>query len=153
MFVFEDKAFAYSSDYDRIMFEKINAYREANGVPALKYDEDLVKVANVRVNELTVSFGHARPNGDSYKTVYTELGLDNNYERGSENIARVLDNWDFEKGSAEEYVNYIFEAYINSDSHRENMLKPYWEYYGGTFLTNYNNNCYQVQVFAKARTK
>lgn len=148
-FFLEGRAVAAPSGCDAIMLDKINAYRKANGVPALEYDEDLVRVADVRVNELVVSFGHLRPDGNSYKTVYKELKLDNNYERGSENIAKVLDNWDFDKGSDEEYVDYIFEAYKCSESHNTNMLKPYWKYYGGSFITNYNGECYQIQVFAE----
>ena len=148
LIVFRSETFAAPSEYDRIMLEKINEYRKTNGIPALEYNKDLARVADLRVGELTVSFSHFRPNGDSYKTAYTELGIADKFDRGSENIARVLDNWDFEKGTAEEYVDYIFEAYKRSESHNANMLKPYWTYYGGSFLTNYNGNCYQIQVFA-----
>ena len=153
VFVFKGSAYAKTSNppdiYDLIMLQKINAFRAENGLDALELNDDLLDVADVRLYELPVNFDHTRPNGDSYKTVYTDLGLDTKYERGSENIAKILDNWDFSNDSGEEYVEYIFEAYVNSESHRENMLKPYWEYYGGAFLTNYNGNCYQIQVFAK----
>lgn len=150
---FEGSAYAKSANppdiYDIIMLQKINSFREENGLPALELNDDLLDVADVRLNELPVNFDHTRPNGESYKTVYTELGLTDKYERGSENIAKILDDWDFENENGDEYVEYIFEAYVNSDSHRENMLKPYWKYYGSGFLTNYNGNCYQIQVFAK----
>lgn len=145
-----DAVSAQSADiYDMVMLSKINSYREANGVPALEYNEDLIDVANYRIGELVVNFDHTRPNGESYKTVYAELGLTDKYERGSENIAKILADWDFENENGDEYVDYIFEAYKNSDRHNENMLKPYWKYYGGSFLTNYNGSCYQIQVFAK----
>ncbi|RKM58072.1 hypothetical protein D6853_00615 [Butyrivibrio sp. X503] len=153
VFAFEGSAYARSSNppdlYDIIMLQKINSFREENGLSALELNDDLFDVADVRLYELPVNFDHTRPNGESYKTVYNELGLNNKYERGSENIAKILDDWDFQNDSGDEYVEYIFEAYVNSDSHRENMLKPYWKYYGGGFLTNYNGNCYQIQVFAK----
>ena len=132
--------------YDMIMLDRINSYRQANGLSALEYDEDLVSVANWRVSELPTNFDHLRPNGDSYKTVYTELGLADKYERGSENIAR-LDGWDF--ASEEECVDFIFEAYKNSEAHNANILKPYWQYYGGSYLVSHNGKCYQIQVFAK----
>lgn len=149
----EGSAYASASNhpdiYDIVMVQKINSFREENGLNALELNDDLFDVADVRLSELPVNFDHTRPNGESYKSVYSELGLTDKYERGSENIAKILEEWDFSNESADEYVDYIFEAYKNSESHRENMLKPYWKYYGGGFLTNYNGNCYQIQVFAK----
>ncbi len=149
----EGSAYASASNppdiYDIVMLQKINSFREENGLNALELNDDLFDVADVRLSELPVNFDHTRPNGESYKSVYSELGLTDKYERGSENIAKILEEWDFSNESADEYVDYIFEAYKNSESHRENMLKPYWKYYGGGFLTNYNGNCYQIQVFAK----
>lgn len=132
--------------YDMLMLDRINSYRQANGLSALEYDEDLVSVANWRVSELPTNFDHLRPNGDSYKTVYTELGLANKYEKGNENIA-MLYGWDF--ASEEECVDFIFEAYKNSEAHNANILKPYWQYYGGSYLASRNGKCYQIQVFAK----
>lgn len=144
----ESKVYAISviEAYDMAMLEKINNYRKENGLAPLEYDKDLVSVAEVRVKELPVSFEHKRPNGESYKTVYNELGLNNKFERGSENIAQFNVN---KFGSGDEYVDAIFEAYTESESHNLNMLKPYWEYYGGSFLINCDGNSYQIQVFAR----
>ena len=148
LLVYERNAYTISepTTYDMLMLDRINSYRQANGLSALEYDEDLVNVANWRVSELPTNFDHLRPNGDSYKTVYTELGLADKYEKGNENIA-MLYGWDF--ASEEECVDFIFEAYKNSEAHNANILKPYWQYYGGSYLVSRNGKCYQIQVFAK----
>lgn len=147
LILFYNKSYAVSVsyEYEMIMLEKINEYREENGLSPLEYDDDLVRVAEVRINELPISFEHTRPNGESYKTVYRELNLTSKYNRGSENIA--MGHWG-NFATKEECVEYVFEAYKNSESHRLNMLKPYWKHYGGSNIVNQNGESYQIQVFA-----
>ena len=144
----ESKVYATSviESYDMAMLEKINNYRKENGVTPLKYDTNIASVADVRVKELSISFKHTRPNGEKLKDIYKDLGLDDKYELTSENIAQFNVN---EFGSGDEYVDAIFKAYTESESHNLNMLKPYWEYYGGSFLINCDGNSYQIQVFAR----
>lgn len=147
LILFYNKSYSVSMsyEYEMIMLEKINEYREENGLSPLEYDDDLVRVAEVRINELPISFEHTRPNGESYKTVYRELNLTSKYNRGSENIAMGhLGNF----ATKEECVEYVFEAYKDSESHRLNMLKPYWKYYGGSNIISQDGESYQIQVFA-----
>lgn len=143
----ESKSYAVSVsyEYEMIMLEKINEYREENGLLPLEYDDDLVRVAEVRIKELPISFEHTRPDGESYKTVYRELDLTSKYNRGSENIA--MGHWG-NFTTKEECVEYVFEAYKNSESHRLNMLKPYWKHYGGSIAVSQDSESYQIQVFA-----
>ncbi|MCR4705568.1 MAG: hypothetical protein K5641_05830 [Lachnospiraceae bacterium] len=134
-------------EYNRLMLEKINAYRVANGLPALEMRSELLDVGNGRVAEIVTSFSHTRPNGKSFKTIYQELGHGNIFRRFGENIF-WCNGWDFDTdGDANAYVEFIFQSYVGSPGHNANMLKPHWKYYGGAFLTD-RDNCFNIQVFA-----
>lgn len=51
-------------------------------------------------------------------------------------------------GDVDAYVDRFFQIYLKSASHRKNILKSDWKYYGGAFITNYNGKCYNIQIFA-----
>lgn len=136
-----------TDEFDRLMLEKVNAYRIANGLNALEFKTEPMAVADVRVTEMPVYFEHTRPNGTKYKTVYTDLGY--KIPDCGENIAKMDDTWDFNiDGDMNTYVQFIFDAYVSSPGHRRTILKSKWKYFGSAFLTNYNGCCCQVQEFS-----
>ena len=86
------------------MFNKINAYRQENGLQALARATDLTDFAQTRAIEITQLFEHVRPDGSDLPNV-------------GENIAMNYSTSDFETS-----VNYTFNQWKNSSGHNYNML-------------------------------
>ena len=107
----------------RAMLKTINDYRKSKGLSELEYDYSLEKLAVTRGEELIVSYGHPRPNGDS--SVYNV----------SENIAYNYDT-----------ASEVFAAFKNSADHNKNMLDSRWK---GVALAHveYDGRHYWVQLF------
>ena len=98
-----------------------NNYRRTSGIGDLHTREDLLwDLAMLRAEEITEQFAHTRPNGTSCFTLFTKQGF---YGFLGENLAGG-------QTSAEEVV----DAWINSPSHRENILNKNYTY----LATGYN---------------
>lgn len=87
----------------------INDIREENGLETLDWDINLETVADVRANEISDVFSHTRPNGKAWSTVNSKI-------QGGENLAFGYD-------TPEEVV----DAWMDSQSHKENILYPDFE--------------------------
>ena len=81
--LYTDSAFLKEAEY------ALNNIRMRNGLPLLKADSDLTRVAAVRVKEIEKSFTHTRPDGRKYNTVFDELKITKPVSM-SESIARAL---------------------------------------------------------------
>jgi len=111
----------------------VNNERVKNGIMPLTYDETLELCAYVRSVEIKSLFSHTRPNGTRCFTVLDEYGYD--YSTAGENIAYGQD-------SAEE----VFEAWMNSEGHRENILSPSFTRIG--MSCHDSGTLYWAQMFA-----
>lgn len=56
------------------MFEMVNEYRAANGLPALQWDYGSYSAAQIRANELLQRNSHTRPDGTRFSTVFRQIG-------------------------------------------------------------------------------
>ena len=63
----------------------VNEERTKAGLSALVLDETLASAAMVRATEIETSFSHTRPDGRSFSTVLSDMGIQ--YRRSGENIA------------------------------------------------------------------
>ncbi|MBP3579954.1 MAG: hypothetical protein J6K12_01770 [Clostridia bacterium] len=116
-----------------VLFELVNNQRLKSGIAALTYDEDLEKCASVRSKEIQSLFSHTRPNGTRCFTVLDEYGY--KYSTAGENIAYGQDS-----------ANEVFEAWMNSQGHRENILNPSYTRIG---MAKYGTSTlYWAQMFA-----
>lgn len=115
------------------LFALVNNERVRNGIAALTYDEALEMCANVRSVEIKSLFSHTRPNGQRCFTVLDEYGYD--YSTAGENIA-------YGQESAVE----VFEAWMNSEGHRENILSPSFTRIGMSCYES--GTLYWAQMFA-----
>lgn len=91
-----------TDEYRQKIIDLVNAERKNAGLSALEIDDKAMEYAQVRAQEITVSYTHTRPNG--LKKPYDEIGAMN------ENIAG---------GGTPETV---MKAWMDSPGHRANIL-------------------------------
>lgn len=89
----------------------LNQYRQANGLGTLKTCDVMTTAANVRGPEITYSFSHTRPSGESCFTVLS----DSSYFGMGENIAMGYTT-----------PEAVMEGWKNSPGHNANMLRSYF---------------------------
>lgn len=89
----------------------INAERAKAGISALEINSELMAMADIRAEELTVYFEHARPDGRSCWTVFDEFGS---------SLLPCGENayWDRCDHTAETAI----DAWMNSPGHKANIL-------------------------------
>jgi uncharacterized protein YkwD len=99
------------------MIEAHNGQRSSTGLPSFAVDPALVRVAQERANDMAARgyFDHVSPNGETAFTLMDRYGI--YYLAAGENIAR--NNY-----SAAETVAVAMEGFMNSPSHRANILEP-----------------------------
>lgn len=96
----------------------INSEREKNNLSALKIDKDLQNVARLKANDLVDNnyFSHISP---VYGTPFEMLKSNKiSYKTASENIA------------GNPSISGAFESWMNSDSHKNNILSNNYNYTG-----------------------
>lgn len=129
----EDSADFLSSDARQIL-SLVNAYRAENGIAPVKADVTVQKAAQLRAEELPISFSHTRPNGSRCFTALEEVGA--SYQGAGENIAAG-------QTSPEEVMN----DWMNSDGHRANILNEAFTTLGIGVYTDANGRIYRTQMF------
>ena len=95
----------------------VNQARKANGVKELWYSARVHEVCELRAEELSSYYSHNRPDGTKFCTAFNELGI--KYKVCGENIAYGRNMFKTPED--------VFEAWMKSDSHRENILYPDYE--------------------------
>ena len=99
-----------------LILSMVNHERAMYGLPPLKTREDLwEEVAMIRAEEVATYHSHTRPDGRTWKTAYWDAGFD--YFYAGENIA-----WGFNNEQS------VMNAWMNSESHRTNILDSGFEY-------------------------
>lgn len=99
------------SDFQREVVRIVNQKRSEAGVGPLSLSEDLCCCAQTRADEITYDFSHFRPDGSECFSVLGQHGIyphssAENIAAGSQDPASVVEQW------------------MNSTSHRSNMLNP-----------------------------
>ena len=105
----EDTYRNQNDSYVNEVLRLVNIERQKYGLDALSLNDNLCKVADIRANEIIVSFSHTRPNGSSCFTVLNENGI--SYRACGENLA-------YGQRTPQEVVT----GWMNSTGHRENIL-------------------------------
>ncbi len=133
-----------SSQYAEEILRLVNEEREKVGVDPLELDDTLTKAANIRAEEITKVFDHTRPNGESYRSLLEEMGVD--ISCTGENI----NGGSFDKPSS------AMELWMSSKGHRQNILNPDFNYIGvGYVIESESNGVFDdatsrwVQIFRK----
>jgi len=119
----------YNNDMARAILEYVNDTRAANGLGKLSWDGTLAKAANIRASEIVVKFSHTRPDGSEWWTAGAKTQLGENLAYGQSSVQAA------------------FEAWMNSPTHRANILEGYYTKLGVSCY--YCNGTYWwVQEFA-----
>jgi len=116
----------------RAMLRLINAERANHGLEPLAWSNSLTESARIRAREITVLFSHTRPDGRPWNTVGASIN--------GENIA-----------ARQITIEIAFRAWMESPSHRENILRPDFRTIGIAGLHNPNteHGYYWVQLFRR----
>lgn len=124
------------------MLALVNEARRENGLNELWYSARVHEVSTLRAVELSSYYSHTRPNGTGFHTAFADVGV--SYRFAGENIAYGRNMF--------ETAGEVFEAWMNSESHRENILNPDFECVAfGLSVLKVGSNTYYYwsQEFAK----
>lgn len=128
---------APAEDYINEVLRLVNAERANEGLSPLVLDSELSNAARVRAEEQIELFGHTRPNGESCFSIFKEYGI--SYRTAGENAAAGY-------STPEDVV----KAWMSSDGHRANILKPCFEKLGVGFVYSEGSyGAYWVQLFVE----
>lgn len=107
------------SNFEKQVIDLTNAQRKKNGLPALKADTALSKVAKTKSNDMQQKnyFSHTSPTYGSPFDMMRDFGV--SYKTAGENIAKG-------QASPEAVVN----SWMNSEGHRKNILSPNFTHIG-----------------------
>ncbi|QQZ11120.1 CAP domain-containing protein [Heyndrickxia vini] len=119
--------------FEKQVVDLTNKERAKNGLPALKIDNELSKVARTKSNDMAKNkyFDHTSPTYGSPFDMMKKFGI--SYRSAGENIAMG-------QRSPEEVVN----AWMNSEGHRANILNKNYTHIGVGYVENGN---YWTQEF------
>lgn len=112
----------------------VNEERAKEGLTPLSIDPKVQAAAQIRAEECEQSFSHTRPDGTNFSTSLSQQGV--TYKRSGENIA-----WG--QQSPEEVVS----AWMNSSSHRTNIMNSRFTKIGVGYHQNVNGVNYWSQLF------
>lgn len=132
------------SDDDEVYIEMlrlVNEVRVENGLKELWYSARVHEVATLRAYELTSYYSHSRSDGRGFHTAFLDSGI--SYWTVGENIAYGRNMFDT--------VEEVFEAWMDSESHRANILSPNFECVGfglATLKVGNDTYYYWSQEFA-----
>lgn len=98
------------------IFRLTNELREQQGVAPLSQNDALTAVAELRALETETSFSHTRPDNTPFHTALEGIY---SYQMAGENLAMGTYH-----SSDEEMAAFLFEGWVESPGHYENMIEP-----------------------------
>ena len=102
------------------MLNLVNEARVENGLDKLWYSARVHEIATLRAYELSSYYSHNRSDGRGFHTAFSDSGIQ--YKTVGENIAYGRNMF--------ETVEEVFQAWMNSPSHRDNILSSDFECVG-----------------------
>ena len=122
------------ADKSSDVLDLVNQERKAAGLKNVKINEDLNRVAELRAAEIAEKWSHTRPNGEEWKTAFSDAGVSASY-RG-ENLAK-----------GQYSADKVVEDWMDSDGHKANILNKKFTKMGVASVV-IDGVTYWVQVFA-----
>lgn len=117
------------------VFDLINVKRVANGLPALKIDDELQNVARIKAQDMVDNnyFSHTSPTYGSPFDMIKKFGI--SYKTAGENIAGNSSN------------SAAVNAWMNSSGHKANILNSSFNYTGIGIVSSPKYGKVYVQMF------
>lgn len=124
-----------SNNFIQEVLELVNIERQKESLRPLKISASLNHYAQIRTEEITKTFSHRRPNGSSCFTIIPQP-----YRLAGENIA-----------AGPPSAKIVVEAWMNSPSHKENIMNPKFREMGigYLYLPNSEYKHYWTQLFRR----
>lgn len=113
-----------------------NIERQKAGLSILKYNTSLEVGANIRANEIITHFSHTRPDGTRFLTAFKDL----KYRNLGENL-----------GNGFRTPEAVMKAWMNSESHRANILKPEYQEISVAIVLGEDGKYRWVQIFYRGQ--
>jgi len=125
-----------SSNYEDRVAELVNAERAKNGLNALYLDNSISNVARTKSKDMADNnyFSHQSPTYGTAGDMLLKFGI--TWSVWGENIA-----------SGQNTPEQVVNEWMNSASHRENILSPNFTFIGVGYCTNSNGTPYWTQMF------
>ncbi|MBE6778740.1 MAG: hypothetical protein E7541_05060 [Ruminococcaceae bacterium] len=127
---------AFDRNKAQQVLELMNKARSDAGLSPLVMDEGaMMEAAKTRAKDITVAFGHYRPNGDGFFTVFQQYHVD--YKAAGENLA-----------AGQPTASIAFNSWWKSETHHANMMNAHFTHVS-IAVTEYNGELFWVQLFRK----
>lgn len=131
------------------VFNSINAERQSKGLSPLTLDSSLTKAGQIRAQEVSVDFGHTRPDGTNAKTILAEVGNSSTYY--GENLFGTY--WDqLSVQTPEHYASVVMDNYrgeTGTENHYVNLMRPKYGKVGiGAYYAS-DGTLYVAEEFTK----
>ena len=125
-----------NSSYEQKVVQLVNVEREKNGLPALYLENSISNVARAKSQDMADNnyFGHQSPTYGSAGDMLLKFGV--TWSAWGENIA-----------SGQSTPEQVVSDWMNSPSHRENILSPNFIFIGVGYTTNSTGKAYWTQMF------
>ncbi len=119
----------FLNSVEKLVLRKINREREAEGLSALTYDEDLRSAARLRSRELYKAnkFEHKRPNGDEWNTVLDE-DIPVDYIAAGENLC--MTEYNDPNNNSGKSATFWVDQWMESPPHYENLMRSEYTHAG-----------------------
>ena len=121
-------------EYRAEVLRLVNIERTNAGVTGLIEMKELQPLVEMRAKESATSFSHTRPNGTRFCSIFTDHAI--TYSYAGENLG-------FGFSTPARLVN----AWMNSESHRSNILNPNFKYISAGYYKNANGKIYCSLLF------
>jgi len=125
-----------NSNFEKKVAELVNVERQKNGLPALYLDTAISNVARMKSKDMADNnyFGHQSPTYGSAGEMLLKFGI--TWSAWGENIA-----------SGQKSPEDVVSQWMNSPSHRENILSPNFAFIGVGYCTNSSGKTFWTQMF------
>lgn len=125
------------TSFDEELIDLVNAERNKAGLTSLTVSSDICSIAAIRAEEASSLWSHTRPMGGKCDSLFDEYNVE--WTLVGENLAH----------SSSYNAEKIVGAWMNSESHRANILNASFAICGIATYTNVNGDFYVAQIFSK----
>lgn len=132
----KESAAPANSNFEKRVAELVNVERQKNGLPVLYLDTAISNVARMKSKDMADNnyFAHQSPTYGSAGEMLLKFGI--TWSAWGENIA-----------SGQKSPEDVVSQWMNSPSHRENILSPNFAFIGVGYCTNSAGKTFWTQMF------